>query len=93
MAKAVSQTSRTALPEAVFLGKMAPVLWLGFLAHLHLRSSGLGLACARLAQKRDENTPEAKQEPGAQPLRLQQPIRSRQPFFHPKKWRWERRQR
>ncbi len=36
------------------------------------------------ARKRDENTPEAKQEPRAQPLRPQQPLRSRQPFF-PKK--------
>ncbi len=32
-----------------FGGKTAPVLRLGFLAHLHLRSSGLGLVCARLA--------------------------------------------
>ncbi len=27
-----------------FLGKTAPALWLGFLAHPHLRSSGLGLS-------------------------------------------------
>ncbi len=38
-------------------------------------------------RKRDENTPEAKQEPRAQLLRLQQRLRSRQPFFHPKKRR------
>ncbi len=39
------------------------------------------------ARKRDENAHGAKQEPRAQPLRPQQRLRSRQPFFSQKKRR------
>ncbi len=51
------------------------------------RAPAWAWACARLARKRDENMHGAKQEPRAQLLRPQQRLRSRYPFFHPKKWR------